>query len=127
MGSAHQDALILSAISARVCAQRQLFTPKDVAVGMSQALHFQGTAYCIHNEISIWTIYSEIKIIRCKSIKQLINLMIRDSEFSIFICIDKVGSSASATESSLHYCGGAPWLLFIHMEAYTRGSTLLYK
>jgi hypothetical protein len=65
LSSAHQDALILSAISALGCAQRQLFTPIDVAVGLTQALHLQGTPYSqrhIHI-INIWTIYSEIKII----------------------------------------------------------------
>jgi hypothetical protein len=48
---------------------------------MTQAFHLQGTASVIYNEIlahiiSIWTIYSKIEIILCKSIKQLINLVI---------------------------------------------------
>lgn len=126
VGSAHQDALILSAISAlgRARVPTSTVYSNRCCSWDDSSFHFKAP-YSQH--ISIWTIYSEIKIILCKSNKQLINLLIQYSISIIHRQNRVVGVSASATdrESSLHYCGGACWLLFIHMERHI-GEEVLY-
>lgn len=110
--------LSLSAISALACAQRQLFAPTDVAVGNDSV---SSSSRNIHNHtINIRTIYSEIKTI--PALTTPCTLMIRIPPWIL-------NASTTETVPALHYCGGASWLLFIHMERYNerKYSTLQNK